>query len=200
VFWLFRKLRKIFMGNVTELKYTKIRGVKSPTRANPTDAGLDIYVPYDLTRVDMNKMIEMTKCNIRVDVSTQTGCVTNLVVAGGEQVLVPTGLKIAVPKGYYLKVADRSSVAVRKGLHVTAGIIDSGYEGEILVSMVNVTNKDSAAHKLAVLCPGDAFAQLILCPIETPEPVEVPTAVELFKSLESDRKEGGFGSTDGIKG
>ena len=187
------------MGKVTELKFTKIRGVKSPTRANPTDAGLDIYVPYDLTRVDMNKMIEWTKCNIRVDISTQTGCVTNLVVDSGEQILVPTGLKIAVPKGYYLKVADRSSIAVLKGLHVTAGIIDSGYEGELLVSMTNVTNKDSAAHKLAVVCPGDACAQLILCPVETPEPVEVPTAVELFKSLdsESNRGEGGFGSTNG---
>ena len=183
------------MGKVTELKYTKIRGVKSPTRANPNDAGLDIYVPYDLTRVDMNKMIEMTKCNVRVDISQQSGYVSNIVAAGGEQILIPTGLKVAVPPGYYLKVADRSSIAVVKGLHVTAGVIDSGYEGEILVSMVNVTNKDSSAHKLAVLCPGDCFAQLILCPIETPEPVEVPTAVELFKSIESNRGTGGFGST-----
>lgn len=184
------------MGNITELRYTKIRGVKSPTRANPTDAGLDIYVPFDLTRVDMNKMIEMTKCNIRVDVSEQSGCVTNIVLQGGEQVLIPTGLKIAVPKGYCLRVADRSSVAVVKGLHVTAGIIDSGYEGEILVSLTNITNRDSSIHKLAVLCPGDAFAQLILFPVETPEPVEVPTAVELFKTLGSSRGEGGFGSTD----
>jgi len=184
------------MGNITELRYTKIRGVKSPTRANPTDAGLDIYVPFDLTRVDMNRMIEMTKCNIRVDTSAQSGYVTNIVAQGGEQMLIPTGLKVNVPKGYYLKVADRSSIAVLKGLHVTAGIVDSGYEGEILVSLTNTTNKDSAAHKLAVLCPGDAFAQLILCPMETPEPVEVPTAVELFKGSDSTRSEGGFGSTD----
>ena len=72
----FRKiLRKIFMSKINELKYTKIRGVKSPVRANPTDAGIDIFVPYDLTKVDMNKMIGMTKCNVRVDTSVSTGCV-----------------------------------------------------------------------------------------------------------------------------
>lgn len=184
------------MGNITELKYTKIRGVHSPTRANPTDAGLDIYVPQDLTRVDMNKMIAMTKCNIRVDHSVQSGCVTNIVIGPGETALIPTGLCVNVPNGYVLKVEDRSSVAVVKGLHVTAGIIDSSYTGEILVHVANVTNKDSSAAKMAVLCPSDKFAQLVLYPIETPQPIEVATKVELFKDKTTERADGGFGSTD----
>lgn len=183
------------MGNITELKFTKIRGVKSPTRANPTDAGLDVYVPYDLTRVDMNKMIEMTKCNVRVDISTQSGCVTNVVIAPGESALIPTGLCINVPEGYVLKVEDKSSIAVLKGLHVTAGVIDSSYTGEILIHIVNTTNKDASAAKMAVLCPSDKFAQLVLYPIETPQPVEIPTKVELFKDKITDRGDGGFGST-----
>ena len=183
------------MGKVTELRYTKIRGVKSPTRANPTDAGIDLYVPYDLTRVDMNKMIEMTKCNVRVDISPQTGYMSNIIISPGESALVPSGIKVNIPDGYVLKVEDKSSIAVVKGLHVTAGVIDSSYEGEILISVVNVTNKDSAAAKMAVLCPGDKFAQLVLYPIETPQPVEVETAVELFKDKVSNRGEDGFGST-----
>lgn len=183
------------MGKITEIKYTKIRGVKSPSRANPTDAGLDVFVPFDLTRVDMNKMIEMTKCNIRVDISPNTGCVTNLVIGPGETALVPTGLVVNVPDGYVLKVEDKSSVAVVKGLHVTAGIIDASYTGEILVSVTNVTNKDAAAAKMAVLCPGDKFAQLVLYPVETPQPIEIPTKVELFKDKVTDRGDGGFGST-----
>lgn len=184
------------MGNVTELKYTKIRGVKSPTRANPTDAGLDIYVPYDLTRVDMNKMIEMTKCNIRVDISTQSGCATNIVIGPGESALIPTGICVNVPDGYVLKVEDKSSIATIKGLHVTAGIIDSSYTGEILVNVVNTTNKDCAQPKMAVLCPSDRFAQLVLYPIETPQAVEVATKVELFKDKVTNRGDGGFGSTN----
>ena len=183
------------MGKITELKFTKIRGVKSPTRANPADAGLDVYVPYDLTRVDMNKMIEMTKCNIRVDISTQTGCASNIVIAPGESALIPSGICVNVPEGYVLKVEDKSSVAVLKGLHVTAGIIDSPYTGEILVHVVNTTNKDSSAAKMAVLCPGDKFAQLVLYPIETPQPIEIATKVELFKDKETNRGDGGFGST-----
>lgn len=193
--WIIRKLRKIFMGKITEIRYTKIRGVKSPSRANPTDAGLDVYVPYDLTRVDMNKMIEMTKCNIRVDINPQTGCTSNIVIGPGESALIPSGLCVNVPEGYVLKVEDKSSIAVRKGLHVTAGIIDSAYTGEILIHVVNTTNKDAAAAKMAVLCPGDKFAQLVLYPIETPTPIEVTTKVELFKDKETERGDGGFGSS-----
>lgn len=193
--WILRKIRKLFMSNIKELRYTKIRGVKSPVRANPTDAGMDVFVPYDLTKVDMNKMIDMTKCNIRVDTSVQTGCVTNIVIGPGESALIPTGLCVNVPEGYVLKVEDKSSVATVKGLHVTAGIIDSSYTGEILIHVVNTTNKDSSIAKLAVLCPSDKFAQLVLYPIETPQPVEVPTKVELFKDKETNRGDGGFGST-----
>ena len=184
------------MGNITELKFCRIRGVKSPTRANPNDAGLDIYVPYDLTRVDMNKMIGMTNCNVRVDVSPQNGYVINIVIGPGETALIPTGIKANVPEGYVLKIEDRSSIATRKGLHVTAGVIDSSYTGEIFVHVVNQTNKDSSIAKMAVLCPGDKFAQMVLYPIETPVPVEVNTVVELYKDKETPRGEGGFGSTE----
>ena len=191
----FRKiLRKIFMSKINELKYTKIRGVKSPVRANPTDAGIDIFVPYDLTKVDMNKMIGMTKCNVRVDTSVSTGCVTNIIIGPGETALIPTGLCINVPDGYVLKVEDKSSVATVKGLHVTAGVIDASYTGEIMVHVVNVTNKDASVAKMAVLNPSDKFAQLVLYPIETPQPVEVGTKVELFKEKETARGDGGFGS------
>jgi dUTPase len=48
---------------------------------------------------------------------------------------------------------------------------------------------------MAVLNPSDKFAQLVLNPIETPQPVEVATKVELFKDKETARGDGGFGST-----
>lgn len=185
------------MDNIKELKFTKIRGVKSPTRATPGSAGFDLYVPYDLTRIDMNKTMEITKCNIRVDTSLENGTVTNIVTSPGESCVVPSGIKVNVPKGYVLKIENRSSIAARKGLLVGACIIDSDYTGEILVNFHNPTNKDSSVAKMAVLCPGDKMCQAVLYPIETPELKEVETSVELFKDKETKRAEGGFGSTDG---
>ena len=184
------------MNNIKELKFTRIRGVKAPTRATPGSAGIDLYVPYDLTRIDMNKTMQITKCNIRVDTSVENGNVTNIVTAPGESCIVPSGIKINVPDGYVLKIENRSSVAAKKGLLVGSCVIDSDYTGEILVNFHNPTNKDSSVAKMAVLCPGDKMCQAILYPIETPEPVEVQTAVELFKDKETSRAEGGFGSTD----
>lgn len=192
--FLRRKLRN--MDKVKELKFTRIRGVKAPTRATPGSAGIDLYVPYDLTKIDMNKTMEITKCNIRVDTSIENGNVTNIVTAPGESCVVPSGIKVNVPEGYVLKIENRSSVAARKGLLVGACVIDSDYTGEILVNFHNPTNKDSSVAKMAVLCPGDKMCQAILYPIETPEPVEVQTAVELFKDKETVREAGSFGSTD----
>lgn len=186
------------MGKVTELRYTKIRGVKSPTRANPTDAGIDVYIPYDLTRVDINKMCELTKRNIRATISDQTGFVSNIQVYAGEQLLLPLGLLFDIPEGYMLKVEDKSSVAVMKGLHVTAGVIDSSYEGELILSMINVTNNNNPGEKVATLTAGDKIAQLVLVPVETPELVEVQTRGELFKEKNSARGDGGFGSTGNV--
>lgn len=184
------------MDKIKELKFTKIRGVKSPTRATPGSAGFDLYVPYDLTRIDMNKTMEITKCNIRVDTSLENGNVTNIVVPPGDSCVVPTGIKVNVPDGYVLKIENRSSVAARKGLLVGACIVDSDYTGEILVNFHNPTNKDSSVAKMAVLCPGDKMCQAVLYPIETPELVEVQTSVELFKDKEPGRADGAFGSTD----
>ena len=198
---LFKKLvsflrRKLKMDKIKELKFTRIRGVKAPTRATPGSAGIDLYVPYDLTRIDMNKTMEITKCNIRVDTSLDSGTVTNIVIPPGDSCVVPSGIKVNVPDGYVLKIENRSSIAAKKGLLVGACIIDSDYTGEILVNFHNPTNKDSAVAKMAVLCPGDKMCQAVLYPIEVPEPVEVQTSVELFKDKDSNRSSGGFGSTD----
>ena len=103
------------MDKIKELKFTRIRGVKPPTRATKGSAGIDLYVPYDLTRIDMNKTMQITKCNIRVDTSVENGNVTNIVTAPGESCIVPSGIKINVPDGYVLKIENRSSVAAKKG-------------------------------------------------------------------------------------
>ena len=107
-------------------------------------------------------------------------------IEGGGRAMVPTELSIAVPQGHYGRIAPRSGLAMKKGINVGAGVIDSDYRGKVGVVLFNHSND---AFDIKV---GDRIAQLILERISTP-------AVEEVDSLDDTaRGEGGFGST-GIK-
>ena len=80
-----------------------------PTRAHITDAGYDLYADFE------HKFI---------------------LIKPGETKLVGTGIKIAIPRGYVGLIWDRSSMGV-KGIHRYAGVIDSGYRGEVKVCLHN---------------------------------------------------------------
>lgn len=97
--------------------------------------------------------------------------------------LISTGIAMTVPEGTYGQLAPRSGLAVKKGIHVGAGIIDRDYTGEVKVLLMNLSS-DPVDIEL-----NERIAQLILKKIETPEIVEVE---ELNDTL---RGSGGFGST-----
>lgn len=106
-----------------------------------------------------------------------------LVILPGQRGLVPTGLSLELPPGTYGRVAPRSGLAVKNGLDVGAGVIDPDYRGEIKVVLFNF-DKEPFMVKY-----GYRVAQLVIERCETPEVVEVQ-ALE-----ETERGEGGFGST-----
>ena len=130
---------------------------KAPTVAHPgEDLGYDIFSAADVT------------------------------LAPRGSALVPTGIAVEVtgktgePMGALLR--DKSSLASRR-LIVTAGVIDSGYRGEIKVVMENLADTPNEIHA------GDKIANLIPYPVLT-------GAVEVVAELaESSRKAGGFGSS-----
>jgi len=186
---LLRKIRNKIMS-VDKLKVTRIRNVKLPTRATPGSAGIDIYMPCDLTKVDIAKTMEITNCQPRIDYDFNTGYVKNFMVGPGDGVIIQSGIKVNVPAGYVLKVENKSSVASVKSLVVGACIIDSDYQGEVLINFHNVSK-----NKIAVFNGGDKIAQLVLYPVETPVVEEIDTVGELYKDKVSERGEGGFGST-----
>lgn len=64
------------------------------------------------------------------------------VVAKGERRLVPTGLFIAIERGYSGRLASRSGLACKHGVVFEAGIIDSDYRGEVKVLLYNHGEKD----------------------------------------------------------
>lgn len=128
-------------------------GAVLPVRGSSLSAGLDICAIEDLT------------------------------IQPGERVLARTGLAVAIPEGYYGRLAPRSGLATQKGLDTLAGVIDADYRGEIRCLLYNAG--DEAIHLLAQ----SKVCQLII------EKIAKPTAVWADEISDTDRGTGGFGST-----
>lgn len=103
-----------------------------------------------------------------------------------ERAIVRTGLAVAVPHGFYGRIAPRSGLATKHGLDVLAGVIDSDYRGEILCALINHGDEPIK------ITAGMRIAQLLIEAIATPLPC---WSEELN---ETQRGEGGFGSTGEI--
>ncbi len=105
-----------------------------------------------------------------------------------ERALVPTGIKIELPHNYEAQVRPRSGLAVKSGISLSncVGTIDEDYRGEICVGLINLSNEVFSVHR------GDRIAQMLIAPV-------VKAQIEVVDKLsETQRQEGGFGST-GIK-
>lgn len=111
--------------------------------------------------------------------------VDGVVGARGGRLLVPTGIAIAIPRGYAGFVLPRSGSALRHGLTVAnaPGLIDSGYRGEVRVVLLN-TDAEMDFHVVR----GNRIAQLVVQRVE--EVGWIPVA-EL--PADSERGVGGFG-------
>jgi dUTP pyrophosphatase len=83
-------------------------------------------------------------------------------VMPGQRVLVSTGIKMAIPEGYSGLIWDKSGLA-KHGLITIGGVIDSGYRGEILVGLMNVSPD------IFHIAPGQKVAQMVIQEISQPE-------------------------------
>lgn len=157
-------------------------GIPMPKYMNKGDSGIDVYALEEYS------------------------------IAPGETKLVPTGIKISIPEGYEVQVRDKSGIALKTKLRVAnaPGTIDSSYRGEICVIMENIEApiKDisyefkedgqidaatlSILHgRTFVIDKGQRFAQLVLLKIET----AIISEMDFINIEDTDRSEGGFGST-----
>lgn len=102
-----------------------------------------------------------------------------------KRVLVPTGLYIELPEGYEAQIRPRSGLAVKHGIGIvnSPGTIDTDYRGEIKIILVNLSDQPF------VLIPGERIAQMVVAKFERVDWVIAD------KLGESERGEGGFGST-----
>jgi dUTP pyrophosphatase len=108
--------------------------------------------------------------------------VSDCVLETGQVFPVPTGIQVAIPEGHVGLIWDKSGVSLR-GVHRLAGVIDSGYRGEVKVVLVNLSGQPFSVEK------GMKIAQLVIQPVNT---VGVKEVEDLG---DTPRGEGGFGST-----
>ena len=108
-----------------------------------------------------------------------------IILGSLERVLVPTGLKIAIPEGYEVQVRPRSGLAIKHGITLlnTPGTIDSDYRGELKIIMVNLSKDEYTIN------PQERIGQLVLNKVAQMELVEVDSLDE------TERGAGGFGHT-----
>lgn len=154
-----------------EIKYSKlIKEAREPFQANDSDAGYDLF---------------------SIEYAT---------IEPFQRRLVGTGITVEIPKGFYGRIAPRSGLAFKKGIDVMAGVIDSGYRGEIKILLINLNFEGynlrpstfeamfGSGNKLDIK-PGDRIAQLII------EKCHQGQWTEMTTLNNSERGQGGFGSS-----
>ena len=154
-------------------------GMNLPTYANEGDAGLDIYSPKEYT------------------------------INPGETIIIPTGIKVAIPEGYAILIQPRSGQSAKTKLRIanTPGLIDSGYRDEIGVIVENIEppfkdidyefDNNGEIHIKSILhgqpytiTEGQRFAQMRLAQVPTASFVQVESVANL-----GENRGGGFGHT-----
>ena len=142
------------------IKFAKVRDVKSPNRGTLESAGLDFFVPKDF--------------NPRL-------------LVPGEDVMIPSGIKVKIEPGKALIAFNKSGVATKKHLQIGACVVDSDYQGEVHLHLTNIGIDTS------LVKPGDKIAQFILMDVGIDIPEEVEEK-DLY-SYETERGTGMCGST-----
>jgi dUTP pyrophosphatase len=175
------KIVKVNSMNTTEgkvkIKFEKLfESVELPEYKSKGAAGFDLRAYIDAGD-ELKTMMGITN-NGR----------NSITLHYGDQVIIRTGLKIAIPEGYELQIRPRSGLAAKNGITLTnsPGTIDSDYRGEVMIIVLNTSREPF------VIQHGDRICQAVVNKVEQ----------ALFEEVESvdetERGEGGLGST-GVK-
>ena len=151
---------------------------KLPTYGSEKAACCDLYA--DLS---VDKCIDLNPANVDFKHMEYSGdCFDRVHIAPHETIKLPTGWAFQPPEGYMLQILQRSGLA-SKGLIPLGGILDEDYTGEVIVIMLNTTDKYLSINN------GDRIAQMAIRPYYQGE-------FELVDELdETERRDGAFGST-----
>ena len=178
-----------------QLLFTRIREVKKPMKAHPTDAGIDFFVP-DLKAWtdDFKETVKKYSKNIEVpnpDGTTFDGLKFEndvLEVSQNAHVAIPSGIKTIIPQGLAMMMVNKSGVATKLKLDHSACLIDSEYRDELIFCFFN-HNIDSVKIE-----PGMKITQGLIVPVININLQECLNCVYDEIGKDTDRG-GGFGSS-----
>ena len=131
----------------------------------------------------LDKDLELPSFAYKGDAAFDLRSREDIIIAPGEMKLIQTGLAMVIPEGFRGIIKDRSGLAAKHGLETAAGVIDTGYRGEIGIVMRNHASKEFVIEK------GMRIAQMKI------EEVPAMSIVEVDDLDDSHRGEGGFGSS-----
>lgn len=207
--------------NQPSLRYTRVRKVRPLVRANAGDAGLDFFVPTDLTVKDLvDCQADQVIATYGLEIETprfkwvvgfdkmevkgkkylipleenliQNETVIAIRVKPQSRVLIPSGIRVLLePRASMLQANNKSGVSTKKGLIFGAEVVDSPYTGEIHISVINTTCSE------IIIYADEKLVQFVHIPIYDTDPEEIPQ--ELYKLVAEDwgtRGSKAFGSSD----
>lgn len=145
----------------------------------------------DSTSGNYQFKVQLKHQDAKVPTRVDDGCagydlysVEDIIIPSHTYRMIETGVSIQIPCDCYGRIAPRSGLAVKYGIDVLAGVIDSSFRGSLKVILMNNNSNEFIVNK------GDRIAQLIF------EKIYIPFELQLVSSLdESTRGEKGFGSS-----
>lgn len=164
------------------MKFFKTRKVKSPSRGTKLSAGIDFFVP----EISESFLEDFRKKN-NVAYSSFHKC---FILRPGAQILIPSGIKVKINDNQALVAFNKSGVSTKKGLTKMAELVDADYQGEIHISLLN-TSKDEIK-----IYENEKLIQFVLIDLPINYNIEEVSSIKELYPEESERKDGGFGSTN----
>ena len=144
------------------MKIIKTKKVKTPKR-NGKNAGIDFFVPTDFVTYKLRP---------------------------GNQIKIPSGVRVKIPDGYCLIGFNKSGVAAKHNLVIGACVVDENYTGEIHIHLFNIGDK------ISVIKPDQKIIQFVMLKPNYTEIKEVFNEKDIFKKEDHlERGSGAFGST-----
>lgn len=171
------------------LLFTRIREVKAPTKAHPTDAGIDFFVPDKKAWTDEYKSMIRTYSRNPDQQDLVFIGVNGVEVAPGAHVAIPSGIKTIIPQGLAMMMVNKSGVATKMKLDHSACLIDSEYRDELIFCFFN-NNQERV-----VIEPGMKITQGLIVPVISIKLQECLNCVYDDIAKAGNDRGGGFGSS-----
>jgi dUTP pyrophosphatase len=156
--WIFGLFQEYFKQDLT---FSRITDVELPKYSSDEASGIDFYTPKTFEKVELKP---------------------------NESILIASGIHLNIPYGYELVGYNKSGIAAKRKLVLGACVIDSDYQGELLINIHNIGTE------VQVIEPNMKIAQFLFRPRGWANLIEVDFG-DLYK-VKTKRGEGGFGSTN----